>query len=565
MDTKETKAQKVERLKRSLNPWERLAEIRRFAREGYGSIPPEWLGTYFRWWGVYPQGDGAGAIGGTGGEGKAVPFFMVRIRIPNGSLDSNQLRTIADLADKFGGGVADLTVRQNIQLHWVTIEALPEVLDGLERCGLSSLAACGDVTRNITGCPLAGIDSDELCDASPLVEQAARLLAGNPDFYNLPRKFKISITGCRVWCTYPEINDVGLTAVVRKRRAGLETGFSLRVGGGLSTAPHLAARLNAFVGWDQVIPVIQGIAEIFRGADVLRESRERARLKFLFLEHGWTPELFQEELERRLGFHLDAAEPEEPPADLYRDHTGIYPQKQEAYSYVGAAVLRGRIEPRQMRAAADLADRFASGRLRTTNMQNLLIIDVPKKNASLLAEELNSVGLSVGASSFRRGAVACTGTEFCKLAITETKAFSRWLVEELEDRLPGFEQHLKLHVTGCPNSCGQHWIADIGIEGKKQRVNGEMVDAYYFCVGGAVGQFASIARPIGYRCPAEAVPEAIERLLRSYLGLRRGDENLRQFFARHADGELRTFLAGQELEAVSRDVAPGRPPHGVEG
>jgi sulfite reductase (ferredoxin) len=565
MNTKETKAQKVERLKRSLNPWERLAEIRRFAREGYASIPPEWLGTYFRWWGVYPQGDGAGAISGTGGEGKAVPFFMVRIRIPNGSLNSGQLRTIADLAERFGGGVADLTVRQNIQLHWVTIEALPEVLDGLERCGLSSLAACGDVTRNITGCPLAGVDSDELCDASPLVERATRLLAGNPEFYNLPRKFKISITGCRVWCTYPEINDVGLTAVVRKRRAGSETGFSLRVGGGLSTAPHLAARLNAFVGWDQVIPVIQGVAEIFRGADVLRESRERARLKFLFLEHGWTPEQFQQELERHLGFRLDAAEPEEPPADLYRDHTGIHPQKQEAYSYVGAAVLRGRIEPQQMRAAADLADRFASGRLRTTNMQNLLIIDVPKKNASSLAEELNSVGLSVDASSFRRGAVACTGTEFCKLAITETKAFSRWLVEELEDRLPGFDQHLKLHVTGCPNSCGQHWIADIGIEGKKQRVNGEMVDAYYFCVGGAVGQFASIARPIGYRCPAQDVPEAIERLLRSYLELRRGDENLRKFFARHADGELRTFLAGQELEAVSRDAAPGRPPHGVEG
>jgi sulfite reductase (ferredoxin) len=565
MDTKETKAQKVERLKRSLNPWECLEEVRRFAREGYGAIPPEWLGTYFRWWGVYPQGDGGGAVGGSGGEGKAVPFFMVRIRIPNGSLNSNQLRTIAELADKFSFGVADLTVRQNIQLHWVTIEALPEVLDGLERCGLSSLAACGDVTRNITGCPLAGVDADEVCDASPLVEQATRLLAGNPEFYNLPRKFKISITGCRAWCTYPEINDVGFTAVVRKRRTSLETGFSLRVGGGLSTMPHLAVHLNAFVGWDQVLPVIQGVAEIFRGADVLRESRERARLKFLFLEHGWTPEQFQEELEHRLGFRLDPAEPEAPPADIYRDHTGIHPQKHDAYCYVGAAVLRGRIEPRQMRAAADLADRFASGQLRTTNMQNLLIINVPKKNAGLLAEELNSAGLPVNASPFRRGAVACTGTEFCKLAITETKAFSRWLVEDLEDRLPGFDQHLKLHVTGCPNSCGQHWIADLGIEGKKQRVNGEMVDAYYFCVGGAVGKFASIARPIGYRCPASDVPAAIERLLRSYLDLRRGDESLRQFFARHADGELRTFLAGQELEAVSRDAAAGPPPHGAQG
>jgi sulfite reductase (ferredoxin) len=565
METRETKAQRVERLKRSVNPWERLAEIRRFAREGYAAIPPEWLGTYFRWWGVYPQGDGAGVVTGNGGEGRAVPYFMVRIRIPNGLLNSNQLRTIADLAEKYGFGVADLTVRQNIQLHWVTIETLPDVLDGLERCGLSSLASCGDVTRNITGCPLAGVDADEICDASPLVEQATRLLAGNPDFYNLPRKFKISITGCRAWCTYPEINDIGLTAVVRKRRTGAETGFSIRVGGGLSAQPHLAVRLNAFVEWGQVPPVIRGVAEIFRSADILRDSRERARLKFLFLEQGWTADRFQQELENRIGFRLEPAESEEPPEDLYRDHTGIHPQKQQGFSYVGATVLRGRIEPKQMRAAADLADRFASGELRTTSMQNLLIVNVPDKSANSLADQLDAVDLRVAASSFRRAAVACTGTEFCKLAITETKAFSRWLVEEMEERLPGFDQHLKLHVTGCPNSCGQHWIADIGIEGKKQKVNGVLVDAYYFCVGGALGQLASIARPIGYRCPASDVPAAIERLLHAYLDLRRSDENLRQFFARHTDEKLRNFLAGQEVDAVARDISPGRAPHGVEG
>jgi sulfite reductase (ferredoxin) len=455
-------------------------------------------------------------------------------------------------------------VRQNIQLHWVTIETLPDVLDGLERCGLSSLASCGDVTRNITGCPLAGVDADEICDASPLVEQVTRLLAGNPDFYNLPRKFKISITGCRAWCTYPEINDIGLTAIVRKRRTGSETGFSIRVGGGLSAQPHLAVRLNAFVERGQALPVIRGVAEIFRSADILRDSRERARLKFLFLEQGWTADRFQQELENRIGFRLEPAEPEEQPADLYRDHTGIHPQKQQGFSYVGATVLRGRIEPKQMRVAADLADRFASGELRTTSMQNLLIVNVPDKSASLLADELDAAGLRVAASSFRRGAVACTGTEFCKLAITETKAFSRWLVEEMEERLPGFDQHLKLHVTGCPNSCGQHWIADIGIEGKKQKVNGELVDAYYFCVGGALGQLASIARPIGYRCPASDVPAAIERLLRAYLEHRRDNENLRQFFARHADEKLRNFLAGQEVEAVGRDISPGRVPHGVE-
>jgi sulfite reductase (ferredoxin) len=557
----ETKAQRVERLKREKNPWEGLAEIRRFAREGFNSIPPEWIGTYFRWWGVYTQGDGVGAIGGQGGEGRALPYFMVRIRIPNGLLHSHQLRTVADVCERYARGTADLTVRQNIQLHWVTIEALPEVLEALQSSGLVTLGACGDVTRNITGCPLAGVDADEICDASPLTLEANRFVSGNADFYNLPRKFKVSITGCRVWCSYPEINDIGLTAV----RRSSEVGFSLRVGGGLSTDPHLGVRLNAFVRWQQVLPVFKGIAELFREGQVLRESRERARLKFLFLKHGWTGDDFLHELESRIGFRLDPAAEENPPADIYRDHVGIHPQKQASYSYVGAAVLRGRISPQQMRAAADLSDRFAGGELRTTNMQNLLIVNVPNANAEPLARELDAVGLRVAASSFWRGAIACSGTEFCKLAITETKSFARWLVEELEERLPGFEQHLKLHVTGCPNSCGQHWIADVGIEGKKIKVNDRFQDAYYFCVGGALGLNQAIARPIGYRCLASEVPDAIERLLHRYLDERLPGENLRHFFARHSDAELRECLAGKFLAAVARDPSPGRVPHAVEG
>jgi sulfite reductase (ferredoxin) len=557
----ETKAQRVERLKREKNPWDGLEEIRRFSREGFSAIPPEWLGTYFRWWGVYTQGDGAGAIGGQGGEGKALPYFMVRIRIPNGLLRSHQLRTIADVTERYARGTADITVRQNIQLHWVTIEALPELLDALWKVGLTTKGSCGDDTRNITGCPLSGVDADEICDASPLALEANRFFEGNPDFYNLPRKFKVSITGCRVWCSYPEINDVGLTAI----RRGHETGFSLRVGGGLSTDPHLGLRLNAFVRWEQVVPVLAGIAQIFRDSDRLRENRERARLKFLFLKHRWSVESFQDELERKLGFRLDPAIPEQRPDDVYRDHVGIHPQKQPGYSYLGAAVLRGRISAEQMRRAADLAEEFAGGELRTTNMQNLLIVNVPNRNVEKLAQGLDGVGLRVGASPFWRGAIACSGTEFCKLSITETKSFARWLVEELEERLPGFEQHLKLHVTGCPNSCGQHWIADIGIEGKKIKVDGRLQDAYYFCVGGAVGLHQSIARPIGYRCLASEVPDAIERLLQRYLQERLSGENLRKFFARHRDEELRECLAGKFLAAVARDASPGRVPHAIEG
>jgi sulfite reductase (ferredoxin) len=562
----ETRVQRVERLKREKNPWECLADIRRFAREGFDSIPSEWIGSYLRWWGIYTQGDGAGVVGGKSGEGKSVPYFMLRIRIPNGLLLSHQLRTIATLAERHGRGVADLTVRQNIQLHWVTVEALPEIFESLLRSGLSTMGACGDVTRNITGCPLAGVAADELCDASPLALEANRLLAGNPEFYNLPRKFKICITGCRAWCSYPEINDIGLTAVYRAQNDhSPEVGFSLRVGGGLSTDPHLGVRLNAVVRWNQVVPVVQEMVRIFRDSDCLRESRERARLKFLLLQHGWTAESLQAALEGRLGFPVAPAVPEEPPADVNRDHVGIHAQKQEGYCYVGAAVLRGRITPEQMRIAADLADRFASGEVRTTNMQNLVIVNVPQGRADALAKELDAAELRVAASPFWRGAIACTGTEFCKLAITETKSFTRWLTEELEERLPEFDQELKLHVTGCPNSCGQHWIADLGIEGKKMKVGSEMVDAYYFCVGGALGKYQSLARPIGYRCAATEVPSAIERLLRNYMETRFSGETLREFFSRHTDTELRSLLAGGEIEAAIREMAQERLPQGLEG
>ncbi len=490
---------------------------------------------------------------------------MVRIRIPNGLLHSEQLRTIAELTEKHARGVADLTTRQNVQLHWVTIESLPEILERLRHAGLSTTGACGDDARNITGCPLAGVDSDEYCDASPLALKINRALAGAREFYNLPRKFKVSITGCRVWCSYPEINDVALTATPRRRNGTTEIGFSIRVGGGLSIEPFLATRLNAFISSEQVVSVVRGVAEIFRDSGVLRQNRSRARLKYLFLKHGWTADTFLTELERRLGFSLDPAEPEDAPADAYRDHVGIHPQKQAGYSYVGASVLRGRVTHQQLRAASNLADRFAGGEIRTTIMQNLLLVNVRTEDAKALASELESVGLPVAGSSFARGTVACTGSEFCKLALTETKSFARWLVNELEDRMPGFDEQMKLHVTGCPNSCGQHWIADIGIEGKKTKVNGKLIDAYYFCAGGAVGRFQAIARPLGYRCAAADVPDAIERLLREFQKHRGLGENLRQFFARHSNDEIRTFLAGVRVESVARDIASGPVPHGVDG
>ncbi len=556
----ETKAQRVERLKREKNPWEALDELRAYARGGWSAVPQEWLGTWLRWWGVYSQGDGAGVVGGRNGEGLSVPYLMLRIRLTNGQLRSEQLRTIAQVAKQYARGLADITVRQNIQLHWIRIEDLPEVLDQLWSAGLTTKGSCGDDTRNITGCPLAGIDRDEIIDASPLAKAATELLVGNAEFYNLPRKFKISITGCRAWCNYPEINDLAFTAVEHDGAIG----FAARIGGGLSADPHLAVPLDAFVAWDDVIPVAQAVAEIFRDAEALREHRDRARIKHLFLRHGWTAERFLNAIEQRLGRTLPRIGTIEPPDDVYRDHAGVHLQKQDGLAYVGLPILRGRITADQLQAVADAADDFGSGELRTTNMQNLLVIDVPQKRVPLLLADLARAGLHAAASPFARGAVACTGTEFCKLAITETKSFTRWLVDELEERLPEFEQHLRLNVTGCPNSCGQHWIADIGIEGKKIRAGGELVDAYYFCVGGAVGKHQTIARPIGYRCAASEVPDAIERLLRAYLALHDDGENLRHFFARHSDEELRLFLGAATGEIALRDASPGRPPHGLE-
>ena len=622
-DLKETKAQRVERLKRAKNPWDHLDEIRQFARDGFASIPPEWLGTYFRPWGIYTQGDGLGVVGGKNGEGKSVPYFMVRIRIPNGLLTSEQARTIADLSDHFGNGVADITVRQNVQLHWVRVEDLPELLERLWSVGLRTTGACGDVARNITGCPLAGVHAHELADVSSLALALDKELGGNPDFYNLPRKFKITITACPDWCSYPEINDISFTAVRRPRNAILpnaaptgaapsdfegagfhfsstshqspvtnhsssstgrrpalslpngplvtahpsETGFSLRIAGGLSTEPHLAVKVNAFIRWEQVLPVARAIAEVFRESEVLRQSRDKARLKFLFLQHGWTADTFLAAIESKLGYKLDPAAPEQLPASIHRDHMGVIPQKQPGLFTIGANVIRGRITPSQLRVAADLAEHHGDAHLRATPMQNLLLINIPESRVTSVVQELVANGLPVETNAFVRGTVACTGSEFCKLALTETKSFARWLTEQLEERFPGYQEDIKIHITGCPNSCGQHWIADIGIEGKKIKQDGQMVDAYYFCVGGSVGQFASIARPVGYRCPADQVPDAITRVLAHFHAHHHHAEPLQKFLARHSTESLRSILSAQpaaQTEFVPRDLPSDRVPHNIE-
>ena len=345
-ETTETPTQRIERIKREKASWSILDDIRRYSTLGYDAIPDDDLNVRFRAWGLYTQGDGLGV------HGEATRFFMMRVRTPNGIVTSDMARTMADLSERYARGSLDITNRQNFQLHWLRIEDIPTVWDALAAVGWTSMGACGDNTRTVTGCPLAGVDAAEIADASPIAVQIDQRMNGNPLYANFPRKFKISVTGCAHWCTYPEINDIGLTAV----RRGDEIGFSLRVGGGLSTRPRLGDRLDVFVPWDAVPDVVDAVAAIFRDSDELRVQRAKARMKFLFLTHGWTPDRFVSELSTRLGYRLDPAVVESIPDGSFRDHVGVHHEKGGASFYGGFTVAAGRISPEALRALASLAE-----------------------------------------------------------------------------------------------------------------------------------------------------------------------------------------------------------------
>jgi sulfite reductase (ferredoxin) len=531
---KETAAQRVERIKREKPSWSIMDDIRRYAPLGFSAIPPDDLNVRFRAWGLYTQGDGNGT------RGEEQPYFMMRLRTPNGLLSAEMLSTVADLADRYARGTIDITNRQNFQLHWLRIEDVPAVWDALEQVGWTSQGSCGDNTRTVTGCPLAGAAHDELIDASPIALEVDRFLNGNADFANLPRKFKITITGCAHWCTYPEINDIGATAV---RRDDGTVGFNIWLGGGLSTRPHLAKRLPAFVHPHQVKDVVVAVAGIFRDSDELRLNRAKARMKFLFLNHGWTPEKFLSEVEQRIGYRLDPPASDAAPNGSYRDHVGVHAQKQVGLYYAGLSVLAGRVSTQQLRRAADLAREFGDGSLRLTAMQNIVILNVRGSNIPSLVAAARDADLPLAGSAFQRGTVSCTGSEFCKLAITETKRFSIQLAQELEARVPGFNADIKLHVTGCPNSCGQHWIADIGLQGVMMGRDGEQVEGYDVFIGGALGAHSAIAHRLGHRIPASDVPESLARLFLEFTDKRLGGEPFSAWANRLSDAALRDMLA----------------------
>jgi sulfite reductase (ferredoxin) len=532
---KETPAQKVERIKREKASWSIMDDIRRYSREGFSAIDADDLTVRFRAWGLYTQGDGRGT------RGDEMPFFMMRVRTPNGFINSRMVRRITEISDRYGRGSIDITNRQNFQLHWLRIEDVPTIWESLAEVGWTSMGACGDNPRTVTGCSLAGVEHDELIDASPIALAVDHFLNGNPDYGNLPRKFKVTITGCQHWCSYPEINDIGVTAV---RRADGVVGFHVRVGGGLSTKPHLAVLIPAFVHPHQVPQVVEAITAIFRDSDELRVNRAKARMKFLIINHGWTGEKFLAEIERRVGFALDAPAEEHPPEGPFRDHVGVHPQKQPGLSYAGFSVVSGRISTEKLRGLAALADEFGDGTLRLSAMQNILITNIPTDRTQELVARSRALGVALDGSPFQRGTASCTGSEYCKLAITETKMFSIRLAQELEDRLPGFTDAVKLHIAGCPNSCGQHPIADVGLQGVLLNQSGTQVEGFDFFVGGGLGKNSTLGHRVGYRAPADDVPEALERLFSVYVAEKQEGETIRAWTGRVGDAEIKSVLAG---------------------
>jgi sulfite reductase (ferredoxin) len=522
-----------------LNVRQRILDI--YSRYGFDSIDPADLRGRFRWYGLYTQrrpGIDGGKTAILEPEELDDRYFMLRIRIDGGQLSNDQLRVIASISRRYARGTADVTDRQNIQLHWVQIEDVPAIWEALEEVGLSTTEACGDTPRVILGCPLAGIDAAEIIDGTPEIAAIAERYIGDSAFSNLPRKFKSSISGCAAQCAIHEINDVAFAGVLNE--AG-EAGYDLWVGGGLSTNPMIGKRLGAFVRPDQVAEVWAGVTGLFRDYGY-RRLRHRARIKFLVAD--WGPAKFREVLEKEyLGYALPDGPPPGPPRDGIRDHVGVHAQRDGNY-YVGFAPTVGRLSGEMLDVIADLAARYGSGRVRTTTEQKMVILDVPPDRTDDLVRELEAAGVPARPSAFRRHTMACTGIEFCKLAIVETKTRAADLIGELERRLPGFEVPVTINVNGCPNSCARIQTADIGLKGSLVTgPDGTQVEGFQVHLGGALaggdGTGSGFGRKLrGLKTTADDLPDYVERVLRRFQAGRQPGESFAAWTARASEEEL---------------------------
>jgi sulfite reductase (ferredoxin) len=508
-----------------------------YAARGFSAIDPADLRGRMRWWGLYTQR----RPGIDGGKTAVLEphelddsYFMLRVRIDGGQLDVAQLRAVAEVSTTYARDTADVTDRQNVQLHWIRVEDVPAIWNRLEGVGLSTAEACGDTPRVVLGSPVAGVAREEVLDGTPAIREITRRYIGDPAFSNLPRKFKTAVSGLQD--VAHETNDVSFVGVVHPQ---LGPGFDVWVGGGLSTNPMLAQRLGAWVSLEEVADVWAGVVGIFRDYGY-RRLRNRARLKFLVAD--WGVEKFREVLEKEyLGRAL--TDGPAPPVLEPVDHIGVHRQRDGRF-FVGAAPTVGRVSGTTLSRLADLAEAHGSDRIRTTTQQKLLVLDVAEDRVDSLVAGLEELGLRVRPSAFRRSTMACTGIAFCKLAIVETKARAAAVVDELERRLPDLDTPISLNVNGCPNSCARIQVADIGLKGMlvpgRGEQAGEQVEGYQVHLGGGLGLDAGFGRKLrGHKLAAEEVSDYVERVVRRFLDQRHDGERFAQWAGRAGEEDLR--------------------------
>lgn len=529
-----------------LNVRHRIEEV--YARAGFDSIPTEDLHGRFRWWGLYTQrrpGIDGGRTAALEPHELEDSYFMLRVRTDGGAVSTEQLRVLAQISTEFARDTADISDRQNIQYHWIRIEDVPQIWRQLEAVGLQTTEACGDTPRVILGSPLAGIAADEIIDPTPVIEEITRRFIGDPELANLPRKFKSAITGHPSLDVVHEINDISLVGVVHPE---LGPGYDLWVGGGLSTAPRLAERLGAFVPPEQAADVWHGVVQVFRDYG-FRRLRNKARLKFLLAD--WGPEKFREVLERE---YLGGPLPDGPaplPPTTPGDHVGVHRQR-DGLLYVGLAPTVGRVSGTTLRELADLAEAAGSRRIRFTPHQKLVVLDVRPEALDGLLDGAAGLGLTATPSVFRRSTMACTGIEFCKLAIVDTKATAARAIASLEERLadlePLLDRPISLHLNGCPNSCARIQVADIGLKGQIVTTDdGAQVPGFQVHLGGGVadasrsadGLEAGLGRTVrGLKVTADELPAYVERVVRRYVDIRTEGEAFATWAHRATDEEL---------------------------
>jgi sulfite reductase (ferredoxin) len=508
-----------------------------YAHHGFDSIDPADLRGRFRWWGLYTQrkpGIDGGRTATLEPEELDDAYFMMRVRIDGGALTTEQLRVVGELAQSYARDTADLTDRQNVQYHWIRIEDVPAIWQRLEAVGLTTAEACGDTPRVILGSPLAGISADEVIDGTPAIEEIRRRYVGDPAFSNLPRKFKTAISGLPD--VAHEVHDVAFVGVEHPSHG---PGFDVWVGGGLSTNPKIGQRLGAWVPRDEVPEVWAGVVGIFRDYGY-RRLRHRARLKFLVAD--WGAQRFREVLEteylrRAL---IDGPAPDTPARP--HDHVGVQRQR-DGNLAIGVAPVAGRVSGSRLVGVAKAAERVGSGRVRLTPQQKIVVLDVPPSEVDALVAELVELGLPATPSPWRRATMACTGIEFCKLAIVETKARAADLVAGLERRLADLplDPPISVHINGCPNSCARIQTADIGLKGQiVTDADGRQVEGFQVHLGGGLGLDAGFGRKLrGHKVTSADLGDYVERLARRFTEQRETGERFAQWASRAAEEDLR--------------------------